>query len=273
MSDSHCIYINLARSTARRAYMDALFERMSLPVRRFDAVDGASLSDDKIQNGPELAPDPKPLSAGEIGCFLSHRNIWREIAAGSTQHVAVFEDDIMFSDDAATLLRDLHWIPAKVGFLKLDTGSYPAIVSGLRPVPGTERQIGRLRSRLFGTAGYIISKDYARLLLARTTKLRAPIDMQLFYPEYRTFRRMTCWQLTPAICIQQAMSPDVSFLPSEAEVSRIEPERQAIERDYRPPKLPFGFAKLKREINRPFRNWTMPWVKQRNQRRDVLFRK
>ena len=38
----------------------------------------------------------RPLTFGEIGCFMSHYNIWREIVTRDLDTVLVFEDDIRF---------------------------------------------------------------------------------------------------------------------------------------------------------------------------------
>ena len=39
----------------------------------------------------------RPLTYGEIGCFMSHFNIWTEIVERDLDMSLVFEDDIRFT--------------------------------------------------------------------------------------------------------------------------------------------------------------------------------
>lgn len=278
MAECHSIYLNMAQSTVRRDYMEALFASLSLPVRRFEAVDGSALTEVQLASCASTRPKARKLARGEVGCFLSHRKIWEAVVAGAANHVAVFEDDIALSDDAAALLRNLDWVPAHVDFIKLDSALKPAMISNLQPVAGSWRQIGQFHSAIDGTAGYILSKHAAHQLLDRTKDMLAPVDVQLFHPFYRTFHPIKCWQLTPAICVQQKMIKGFDFLPSEAEVSGIDDERETIRQGFSQRK-PLGFAKIAREINRPFRRWTSPLAERatgwwmNGQMQDIPFRK
>ncbi len=80
-------YINLDRSTGRRASMDQRLAALSLGRRyqRFPAVDGAAL-------GPT-----EMLNAGARGCFRSHIDL---IAAkGGREFIHIVEDDTVFSSE------------------------------------------------------------------------------------------------------------------------------------------------------------------------------
>jgi GR25 family glycosyltransferase involved in LPS biosynthesis len=86
-------YINLDRSEARRAVVEAQIERFDLKDRytRFAAIDGAS------------RPPAGGLKPGEVGCFLSHYEVLRE-HAGDGRHVHVLEDDVVFGPQTATII-------------------------------------------------------------------------------------------------------------------------------------------------------------------------
>jgi glycosyl transferase family 25 len=68
---------------------------------------------------------PKPgfqhLAKAEIGCFLSHRNAWAEIADSPFDWGAVFEDDMLLAEDSAAFLASTTWIPRKAHLVKLET--------------------------------------------------------------------------------------------------------------------------------------------------------
>jgi len=86
-------YINMAASAERRAQMEAQFGRLGLADRytRFNAVDGQS-----------VANTQSPLSAAELGCFMSHYHCIVE--GGGGRHVHVIEDDVVFSAQTVPLL-------------------------------------------------------------------------------------------------------------------------------------------------------------------------
>lgn len=47
-------------------------------------------------NGYEDPYHHRPMTMGEIGCFLSHYNIWKKIVEQDQELVLVLEDDIRF---------------------------------------------------------------------------------------------------------------------------------------------------------------------------------
>lgn len=88
-------YINLDRSTERRAHMEAELQRFGLLERylRLPGVDG---------NPDQIASPLK--NAGEIGCFLSHVKALQQAKAGT--HLHIIEDDTLF---AACTAPTLDW--------------------------------------------------------------------------------------------------------------------------------------------------------------------
>lgn len=95
--------INLARRPERREKMELLFDELGLMVHHFPAVDGKQLDAQVVQQmGISFLPgyeDPyhhRPMTMGEIGCFLSHYRIWEQIVDRQLQQVLILEDDIHF---------------------------------------------------------------------------------------------------------------------------------------------------------------------------------
>jgi len=90
-------YINLAASGERRAQMMDQFSRFGCAARyiRFDAIDGRSIKT------PE-----SPLSAAELGCFMSHYHC---IAGGGEpdKHVHIVEDDVVFAPQTVPILTEI----------------------------------------------------------------------------------------------------------------------------------------------------------------------
>ncbi|KAK3768426.1 hypothetical protein RRG08_053418 [Elysia crispata] len=95
--------INLKRRPARRFRMMKAFEYLGIDAKIIDAVDGKQLNDTFLEaKGIKQLPgysDPyhgRAMKMGEIGCFLSHYQIWQEVVEKNYEKVVVFEDDVRF---------------------------------------------------------------------------------------------------------------------------------------------------------------------------------
>ncbi|VDI31941.1 collagen beta-1,O-galactosyltransferase [Mytilus galloprovincialis] len=104
--------INLLRRPERRQRMLDAFKELGIQAKIIDAVDGKQLNDTYLdQLGIEMLPgflDPygkRPLTMGEIGCFLSHYFIWKDIEAQGYENVIIFEDDVRFEPYFKTKLK------------------------------------------------------------------------------------------------------------------------------------------------------------------------
>jgi len=111
--------INLDRRPERWRFMQDQFNRLRMPVLRWPAVDGAGLNVPHLAELGIVAKEALPryflpeeqklfgtdLTAGGIGCALSHMMIWRDIIAKCTareteprDQFLVIEDDCFFDD-------------------------------------------------------------------------------------------------------------------------------------------------------------------------------
>ncbi|XP_023930277.1 procollagen galactosyltransferase 1 isoform X1 [Lingula anatina] len=106
--------INLVRRPERRERMVASLDELGLKVKIVDAVDGKELNQTYLDSlGVSMLEgflEPyhkRPLTMGEIGCFLSHYFIWEDAAKNNYQKVLVFEDDVRFEPFFVTKLQSL----------------------------------------------------------------------------------------------------------------------------------------------------------------------
>ncbi|KAM8933898.1 inactive glycosyltransferase 25 family member 3 [Pelodytes ibericus] len=95
--------INLVRRTERRERMLRSLHEQEIACRVLHAVDGRALNSSDIKHlGVNLLPgfyDPfsgRTLTKGEVGCFLSHFQIWKEIVDQQLDATLVLEDDVRF---------------------------------------------------------------------------------------------------------------------------------------------------------------------------------
>ena len=101
--NAHAFVLHLTRARKRRDNAYALLETCGLPGEIWAAVDGAALDPDDLATDLRAdlfdPPYPFPLKTGEIGCFLSHRQIWAEIVHRGLDYALVFEDDVELDQD------------------------------------------------------------------------------------------------------------------------------------------------------------------------------
>ena len=92
------IVISLKRSESRRAEFKALLEPTDLEWEILDAIDGLELQGTPPEYREEkvIRLSGFPLSASEIGCFLSHRLAWARCVE-KERATLILEDDFTFA--------------------------------------------------------------------------------------------------------------------------------------------------------------------------------
>jgi glycosyl transferase family 25 len=207
-----CLVINLDRSPDRLAHVTAEFARVGATFERVAAVDA--------RDRPDLAEMPQGkkrlrMADGELACLLSHKQCWSIIAAGDDAYGAIFEDDIVFSDQAGPLLADAGWIPADADIVKLETFFNRTVISRRQIACGQGFSASRLHAVHIGTAGYILSRRAARDLLEATNEVAIPVDHLIFNPRFPSSSGEVIYQLVPALCLQaQFLGDSPVRLPS-----------------------------------------------------------
>jgi hypothetical protein len=177
-------YINLDRSKDRNENFLKQAEKLRPFVpTRFAAVDGKVLTIDDYNRlkvpswaRPEFArEDRQSVRKGEIGCYLSHRNLLEKLstinAPGHMGHL-IFEDDIHIEDD---FLKKWHSIAAY-----LDP-NWDIVTFGI-PGPGSTSQILNVRknigkpSGMDNNFGYLVKHESLPKILAATKVMSEPFD-------------------------------------------------------------------------------------------------
>uniref|UniRef100_A0A3B3HCZ5 procollagen galactosyltransferase n=1 Tax=Oryzias latipes TaxID=8090 RepID=A0A3B3HCZ5_ORYLA len=177
--------INLQRRTDRKERMLRALYEQEIACKIIAAVDGKAMNVSEIHvMGIHMLPgysDPyhgRPLTKGELGCFLSHYNIWKEIVERRLQTSLVIEDDLRFEVffkrrliNLMTEIREegLDWDLIYIGRKRMQV-DHPE-----KAVPNIHNLVEADYS--YWTLGYMMSLQGAKKLLkAEPLKRILPVD-------------------------------------------------------------------------------------------------
>ncbi|CAK9802533.1 Glycosyltransferase 25 family member [Anthophora plagiata] len=179
--------INLLRRPERRDRMHKLFKELGLRVKTVDAVDGGALNQSFLESfGIEMMPeytDPyhdRPMTMGEVGCFLSHYIIWNEVIKNGFESVIILEDDVRFEpyfrQKVKYILKELNDLQFKWDLVYL--GRKRLVENAETRIDGSKYLVHAAYS--YWTLGYILSASGARKLVeALPLKNLIPVDEYL----------------------------------------------------------------------------------------------
>ena len=171
--------LHLLRAEKRRQNARDLLRNCGVAGEIWPAVDGSAMSSSDLNQsyGANLMEPPYPfaLRTGEIGCFLSHRQIWADMQDRAEDAALIMEDDAgldMNLFPQALALAEAH--VQDLGYIQLQT----------RPPRGSTRLIdknGPSALVMPDVAGLrltaqVVSKAAAAQLLAQSDPFDRPVD-------------------------------------------------------------------------------------------------
>lgn len=188
--------INLDRQPERLRFMQRQLSELGITPIRVSAVNGRNPEEQRRSYAAPYAQ----LSPGEIGCFESHRRLWKKIVDQGISGALIVEDDVILASDFAKLDFDGH----DVDIVKIDAGIGRLSWYGTSVKPlNSQRSLRRLLGTEFSTGCYFITAAGARKLLARSHNYIDPVDRFMFDQTSRAFWAMNVWKLVPAAARQQ----------------------------------------------------------------------
>ncbi|AKJ30629.1 glycosyltransferase family 25 protein [Caldimonas brevitalea] len=153
--------------------MQERLQRAGLVADFFDAIDGRALDTNAF---PTMDPS-NPLSAGELGCYLSHVGIWKTVATGPDSHALVLEDDVQLRADLRSICEELQ--KTEIPFDLVRLGSQLPL-RGLRVAELAGKwQLFLPTMDPDGSYAYFVSRQGASRLLDTLRHPRHPIDREL----------------------------------------------------------------------------------------------
>lgn len=173
------LVINLRSSTARWAKASAELTAAGLAFERLEAADGRILPAEELARlaPPNAGAFFKPLSPGEVGCFLSHVAAAERIVREGWPRALVLEDDFLLGADFTRRLEDLLALPGEpIDLIKIEGflrgGQTVAVTPGGQRLRRHRRPPSRTAAQLWSLAG-------ARRFLATARPFLRPVDVHL----------------------------------------------------------------------------------------------
>jgi glycosyl transferase family 25 len=171
------VCISLTRAHERRAAMERQFEQQRIDVRFFDAIEPAGPLEE-IENydmARRCQTYGVPLTRGEVGCFLSHRQVWRELVESGDEACCIMEDDIVLRDGIGAAVNELFatrslWDMVRLMGLVRSRPKIPTAVlaSGLK--------LMWMKRHPDGTQCYLITRQAAARMLEYTDRFFNAVD-------------------------------------------------------------------------------------------------
>ena len=172
------VLISLERATERRLRMAEEFARVGLDYEVWPAKDAKTLTDvDRafVDRAARERLGLHPIPDGSLANTLSQRAAMRDLVTNGPDMMAVFEDDARFYDELPAVLRELERRSGMFDIVKLQRRNVRRPFFPTIPL-GTGHRLGRVRFADFGSEGYVITCEAARLLLKRTPRMVREID-------------------------------------------------------------------------------------------------
>jgi glycosyl transferase, family 25 len=188
--------VSLPDAEKRRSVIAEYLSRVNLPWSFFDG----------FRYNPKCRPDPNKieihdeLSTGQVGCFLSHRALWKEIGNSRLDYAIVLEDDTVLipSLDFFALFSLLSQLG--LSYIRLTTHHIDKAKTliELGYLYGLVCRIIRPKYGL-GTGAYALTPEAARQLYASAVCIDNPIDLWL---ERYSNHGIAIYNLFPAPAIE-----------------------------------------------------------------------
>jgi len=169
----------MMRSTDRLAACSKQLDAFQLPFELVSAVNGEELAASTIHELYNYAESPyhKHLTKGEIGCYLSHIRVWQKIVDEQLDYALVLEDDVLLQDNIQQGLDAIQDIRQPWDLIKL--AEAPIKRKAVHTLPLNEFSLVSYNKVPSRTCAQVISLSGAKKLLANSTKIKRPIDIEI----------------------------------------------------------------------------------------------
>ena len=233
--------ISLTSATDRRQHIRSEFNKHQVDYEFFDALTPDIANPYANKLGLNLST--ANLTAGEVACMMSHVALWEKIINEDLDYATIFEDDIYLGEDSAALLNSTNWIKPDWHIIKIEAFAKKTYLANkTHEVLANKRHVTQLKGKNLGTAGYILSKQGAKVYLDYLkSHALLPLD-RIMFDDFIHQGSEPVQQLVPALCIQEMLlhknNPSLPSALLKERKDRMKAEKKK------------GFAKAQKEASR-----------------------
>lgn len=176
--------INLKHDKDRKKHMISLCNSLNITPEIINAIYGKELPnvEDYINCNKEISIKriQRILCPGEIGCIMSHQNIYKKMIEENIQYATVLEDDVDLSEDIKYFttfdFRTLDFDILLLGYHGTKSREHLNL-KGIKVYSvNPNYTIYSLLEIAYGTYGYIVSLEGAKRILKQSLRFDVPID-------------------------------------------------------------------------------------------------
>jgi len=173
--------INLDKSTDRLELCQNELKKYNIDFERIPGVYGKDLTTEEVETIYDESRNDKhykkPLSLGEIGCYLSHIKCWQKIVDEKLDYAVILEDDFKL---------DSNFKEFESVFEQMQNWDYVRMAFSSRKVPIVKRhKITNTRDLVYykkipiNTLAQAVSLEGAKKLLANSKTIFRPVDVDM----------------------------------------------------------------------------------------------
>ncbi len=183
--------INLDRDVERMKVIDARLHELNVEYERASARDAKLLNlnenDGSVNRFRWWCAIGRPVRAGEIGCALSHYDLYRKIS----EPVCILEDDVIIEDQFIDVLKRVEeWINPKL--------TQVVLLSNHTKKKYNDNGMYKTESDMY-TEGYVITPAAAKALINANYPLQRPCDHWGFWAKRGIIE---LYHAIPTVCSQ-----------------------------------------------------------------------
>ena len=198
--------VNLEKDTLKKEKILEQTEKLNLKAEIIPAVYGKNLSKEDLKNLVYDYPNCA-LALGEIGCALSHLNIYNKIVKEDIPISFILEDDAILSKDIVPMLDFLE---------KSDEKSKPNVyllsyMIDYLPFTKKKTPVGNMYKiyRSYCTLGYVINEEAAK----RITQIQTPVKFEAdMWESFRFISGINVYGIIPHLVYEEDVRKEFSSI-------------------------------------------------------------
>ena len=172
--------INLERSRDRYDYVKNSVADIGFEVQRIEAVDGTTLSQEKIDKLVDIKSYKSFLGhlpkKGTIGCSLSHIKTWEKFLESDFEFALIFEDDVSFNPAKLKyIVGELITNSSRLWDLVTFEIQHRGSPLKIKQFDNGQKLVAYL-TEVTHAGAYIINRHAAQNLLSKALPIKMPVD-------------------------------------------------------------------------------------------------